>query len=108
MGTGKNKEAKKDFVPEPSVDAARRLKKRLQTEQDSTDSLAMFVTTFSAFGMMRANPLFNWGAWFILLSLYINRGRSSTHFTQSGISLIMVTISTIFLYYRLTKGYVPK
>ncbi|KAH0792661.1 hypothetical protein GPJ56_003495 [Histomonas meleagridis] len=105
---GKNKESKKDFVPEPCLESAKRLTKRLQTDQDPTDSLAMIVMTFSAFGMMRANPLFSWGAWFILLSMYINRSRTSTRLNQTGISLIMVTISTIFLYYKMTKGYTAK
>ena len=66
------------------------------------------VRYISMLGMMKANPLINWGIWFVLLSIYINRSRTRSYLTQSGISLIMVTFSTLFLYYRLTKGLVAK
>lgn len=108
MSKSKESKAKKDFTPEPSLEAAKRLTRYLQPEQDHGDSAAMFVMTFSMFGMTKANPLINWAIWFVLLSLYINRTRTRSYLSQSGISLIMVTFSTLFLYYRLTKGLVAK
>ena len=108
MSKSKENHSKKDFVPEPCLESAKRLTRYLQPEQDPGDSAAMFVMTFSMLGMMKANPLINWGIWFVLLSIYINRSRTRSYLTQSGISLIMVTFSTLFLYYRLTKGLVAK
>lgn len=105
---GKNKEqakTKEPLVPQLDRSAAQGIKHPLPEDPDLGDTVSMFLMSFTAIGMMRADPIFSWAAWFILLSMYINRPRTQQKFAQSLVSLIMITFSIGFLYYRLMNGY---
>jgi hypothetical protein len=94
---------KKAWAPELSIDAAKPLQHQLVPEPDQFDSLSMMFVTFTMLGVMKMNPLINWVFWFVLLSFYINRADGSTRFSQSLMSLIMVTGSIGLLYWRMMK-----
>ena len=52
-----------------------------------------------------ADLTLNWISIFVLFAIHINEPRNGGRLTQNSISLLMVFVSTIFLYYKLTQGY---
>jgi hypothetical protein len=98
---------KEEIVCAKSVEAAMQLERPLPPEQDQLDSLSMMVLTLTGFGIMKANPVLNWTSWFVLLSFFINRANTQSLFSQSLISLVMVTVSTGIVYWRMMNGTIP-
>lgn len=96
------------YETRPSLLAARPFGKELPQKYSIYDSFATIIATISGFGMILSNPVFNWVALFILISLYINRGRTRTAVSQTWISLITCVCTTLFLYYRLRHGLTTK
>jgi hypothetical protein len=106
MKKAKDQAAKKEaLVCGPSIDAAMSLEKPLPVDPDPMDTLGMLILAVAGFGIVRANPLINWGSLFLLISMYINRPNNRSWFSQSLVSILMVTISTGILYWRMMNGY---
>jgi len=106
MSENQTKTKNPPLVPEKSKEAAKPLKKALKYDLDMMDSAAMFVMAFTAIGM-KMDPLYMWGAWFGLLSLFINQGKTQTPIPQSLVSLIMCTFSIGLRYYQMHRGALP-
>lgn len=70
-----------------------------------TDIFSLVFVSLSFFGMVFADPTLNWISIFVLFAIHINEPRNGGRLTQNSISLLMVFVSTIFLYYKLTQGY---
>jgi hypothetical protein len=79
----------------------------LHVEPDQTDTISFLLLSVIGFGFVRVSPLINWMAWFVLLTFYINRASTKSWFSQSLISLVMVTVSMFVLYWRMVSGSLP-
>ena len=101
------KAKKEPLVPEKDIASAMTLEHKIPVEQDPAETLSMMVMSFTAFGMMKGAPALNFISAFVLLSLYINRPRTRSWFSNSLVSLAMIFFSCGVLYWRLMKGYLP-
>jgi hypothetical protein len=89
------------------MEAAMDLEHPLTVEPDQLDTLSVVILSVTGFGLMRGNSLLNWGAWFLLITFYINRASTKSWFSQSLFSLVMVTVSTGIMYWRMMNGSIP-
>ncbi|KAK8893419.1 hypothetical protein M9Y10_021839 [Tritrichomonas musculus] len=95
----------KEFVPELNIDAAQPFTQTTKPPtQDFMEMMSTYFIAFSGIGISNSNMFINWIGWFILLSFYINRKRTSGSFSTIGVSLVIYTIMTLFGYYRISSG----
>lgn len=105
----KSNQPKEEFVPQKSIEAATTfVRDESVPPQDLIDMMSTYFLAFSTFGVAHSSLFVNWIAWFILLSFYINRKSTKQGISSVGITLVIFTLMTLFGYYRLSKGLIPK